>query len=305
MLFGVLLLLPGVVQGGTFFHPLFQESDEKRGYWVYLPDSHQGSGLLPVVLVLHGDGMNGESMARLCNLDEKADEAGFLVVYPNGTGQTDKELTWNAGRCCGSAKLRDIDDVAFIEKVLNNVEIRYRVDRTRVYATGISNGAMMAYLLAAAIPYRIAAVAAVAGSLEVGPSTIHWPVPVLHFHGTQDEFVLFDDKHKPRSKTRISINSAMDTIQTWVWINGANTEPETEELPDQADDGTKVVRYIYRAPKTGADVILYKIQGGGHTWPGRPSGETILGPSTRQISANDLIWEFFKKYKLKNPVGWK
>ncbi len=300
-LFGVLLLLPGVVQGGTSFHPLFQESDEKRGYWVYLPDRHQGSNLLPVVLVLHGDGMDGESMARLCNLNEKADEAGFLVVYPNGTGQMDKKLTWNAGRCCGSAMLKNREDVAFIENVLDDVEERYPVDRSRVYATGISNGAMMAYRLAAEIPYRIAAVAAIAGSLEVGPSTITWPVPVLHFHGTQDEFVHFDDGHGPRSKTRISLNSAMDTIRTWVWVNGANIEPETAELPDQTDDGTKVVRYIYRAPKTGADVILYKIQGGGHTWPGRPSGEIILGPSTQQISANDLIWEFFKKHKLNNP----
>ncbi len=96
-LFGVLLLLPGMVQGGTSFHPLFQESDEKRGYWVYLPDRHQGSNLLPVVLVLHGEEMDGESMIRLCNLNEKADEAGFLAVYPNGTGQKDKKLTWMQG----------------------------------------------------------------------------------------------------------------------------------------------------------------------------------------------------------------
>jgi polyhydroxybutyrate depolymerase len=300
-LIGVLLLLPGVVRGGTSFHPFFQESDEKRGYWVYLPDRHQGPNLLPVVLVLHGEGMDGESMARLGNLNEKADEAGFLVVYPNGTGQKDKKLTWNAGRCCGSAQYNNREDVAFIENVLNDVENLYPVDRSRVYATGLSNGAMMVYRLAAEIPYRIAAVAAVAGSLEVGSSAIKWPVPVLHFHGTQDEFVHFGDGHGPRSKTRISINSAMDTIRTWVWINGANIKPETAELPDQADDGTKVVRYTYRAPKTGADVILYKIQGGGHTWPGRPGGEKIFGPSTQQISANDLIWEFFKKHKLKNP----
>jgi polyhydroxybutyrate depolymerase len=299
-LIGVLLLLPGVVQGGISFHPFFQESDEKRGYWIYLPDRYQGSNLLPVVLVLHGEGMDGESMIRLCNLNEKADQAGFLVVYPNGTGQKDKKLTWNAGRCCGSAQLKKREDVAFIKNVLNDVEEHYPVDRSRVYATGISNGAMMAYRLAAEIPYRIAAVAAVGGSLEVGSSSIKWPVPVLHFHGTHDESVHFDDGHGPQSQTRISITSAMDTIRTWVWVNRANKEPETTEMPDQVDDGTKVVRYIYRAPKTRADVILYKIQGGGHTWPGRPSGEISLGPSTQQISANDLIWEFFKKYKLEN-----
>ncbi len=256
---GVLLLLPGVVQGGASFHPFFQESDEKRGYWIYRPDRYQGSNLLPVVLVLHGDGMDGEAMIRLCNLNEKADEAGFLVVYPNGTGQKDKQLTWNAGRCCGSAQLKKREDVDFINNVLNDVEERYPVDRSRVYATGISNGAMMAYRLAAEIPYRIAAVAAVAGSLEVAPSSLKWPIPVLHFHGTQDEFVHFDDGHGPRSEKRISINSAMDTIRTWVWVNRANQEPETSEMPDQADDGTKVVRYIYQAPKTKADVILYKI----------------------------------------------
>ena len=222
-LFGVLLLLPGVVQGGSSFHSLFQESDEKRGYWVYLPDRHQGSNLLPVVLILTETEWTVKSMARLCNLNEKADEAGFLVVYPNGTGQMDKKLTWNAGRCCGSAMLKNREDVAFIENVLDNVEERYPADRSRVYATGISNGAMWP-TGGTEIPYRIAAVAAIAGSLEVGPSTIKWPVPVLHFHGTQDEFVHFDDGHGPRYKTRISLNSATDTIRTWVWVNGANIQ---------------------------------------------------------------------------------
>ena len=288
-----------MARGGTSFHPLFQESDQKRGYWVYRPDRHQNSDLMPLVLVLHGEGMNGESMARFCNLNEKADGTGFLLVYPNGTGPTDKKLTWNAGRCCGYAQFNKIEDVAFIEQVLNDVETRYPVDRSRVYATGISNGAMMAYRLAAEIPYRIAAVAAIAGSLEVGPSTIKSPIPILHFHGTEDEFVRFDDSPGPRSKKRISINSGITTIKTWVWINEADKEPETKEFPDTANDGTKVIQYTYKAHKTGAEVILYKIQGGGHTWPGRPGGEIMHGPSTRQISANDLIWEFFKKYKVK------
>lgn len=296
---GFFLLFPGMVPGETFFHPVFQDNFEKRGYWLYWPDRHQGAKSMPLVLALHGGGRDGESMARLCGLNEKADEAGFLVVYPNGTGQNPIFLTWNAGRCCGYAEYKNIDDIEFIEKVLNDVEKNYPVDRSRIYVTGISNGAMMAYRLAARLPHRIAAVAAVAGSLETDSFSIKWPVPIMHFHGTQDEFVPYRGGHGPRSISRVHFNSVKDTIDTWIWINGANKEPETTELPDKADDGTRVVRHVYRASKTRADVILYEIRGGGHTWPGRPIGEQILGSATQDISANDLMWEFFKKYQVK------
>jgi polyhydroxybutyrate depolymerase len=297
-LVGFFLLLPGMVLGANFFHTVHQDNFEKRGYWLYWPDRYQGEKSMPLVLALHGDGSDADSLARFSGLNEKADEAGFLVVYPNGTGQREKMLTWNAGRCCGYAQHRNIDDTEFIEKILNEVEKGYPVDRSRIYVTGISNGAMMAYRLVSELPHRIAAVAAVAGSLEVDSFSIKWPVPVMHFHGTQDEFVPYRGGHGPRSTNRVHFTSVQDTIETWAWINEANKVPETVELPDKADDGTRVVRHTYRASKTGADVILYEIQGGGHTWPGRPVSDKILGAATQDISANDLMWEFFKNHRV-------
>jgi len=264
-----------------------------RSYLVLLPRTTPPNGL-PVVIALHGGGTDGASMVKYSGLDRKADQAGFMVVYPNGTGPRERILTWNAGNCCGYAVRNKIDDVAFIESVIRDLEKKYRIDRARVYLTGISNGGMMAYRVAAEAPHLIAAVAAVAGSLEIPAAEIKGPMPILHFHGTEDEYLPFGGGRGPKSAIGNSHNSVENTIQAWVKINQAEPAPQVDELPDKAHDGTRVVRYTYAARQGGAEVILYKIIGGGHTWPGRPRFEKVLGKATMNIDANDIMWEVFK-----------
>jgi polyhydroxybutyrate depolymerase len=263
---------------------------QERSYSVHVPPSYDPKKLTPVVLVLHGATMNGPLMAWFCGLNQKADEAGFLAVYPNGTGNF-----WNAGKCCGPPVQKGVDDVAFIAAVLDELAGAHSVDTRRVFVVGLSNGAMMAYRLASELSGRVAAIAAVAGTMATEDCRPQRPVPVLHFHGTQDEYVPFRGGVGPRSVTGVHHRPVEDTIRAWVRANGCQEEPTIEELPD----GLKVTRMNYGGGKDGAEVVLVVIEGGGHTWPGRPPRTKALGRAAMNVSANDLIWDFFQRH----PMG--
>lgn len=269
---------------------------QARRYHVHLPARGDGAAPLPVVIALHGGGSNGTAMRRYSGLDEEADRRGFLAAFPDGSGRIPRVLTWNAGSCCAYARRRRIDDVAFLDAVIDDLVRRYRVDPRRVYLTGMSNGAMMAYRYATERPRRVAAVAAVAGTLEVSAAELRGPVPVMHFHGTLDEHVPFDGGRGSRTTPGNAFNSVPWTLEAWRRVNGALGEPETTDLPDVSDDGMHVVRKIYRASVTGADVVLFAIVGGGHSWPGRPRRAGVLGPTTTDLDANTAMWAFFRSF---------
>jgi polyhydroxybutyrate depolymerase len=242
--------------------------------------------------------MNGAMMAWFSDLNRKADETGFLAVYPNGTG-TRSSLFWNGGNCCGSAMRDKVNDVAFISALLDDLMRAYPVDARRVYATGMSNGAVMAYRLASELSDRIAAIAPVAGAVGTENNQPKRPVPVLHFHGTKDEYIPFLGGTGEKSITGTHFCSVDQSVQTWVKLNGCNESPSTETISKNGDELT-VTRKTFASGKDGAEVALVVIEGGGHTWPGRKSPAATLGKSARNISANDLMWEFFQKHELKS-----
>jgi len=271
----------------------------KRAYMVHLPPSYDIDTPMPLVLVFHGGGSNPRQTVMFTGLDEKADREGFITLYPSGTGRVDEMLTWNAGNCCGKAMWDNVDDVKFVSAILDAMEREFRHDAKRVFATGISNGGMIAYRLAAELSERIAAIAPVAGPMGMSECKPKRPVPVLHFHGTRDEFAPFEGGRGKRSLTKTQFNSAQFSIDRWVKANDCSTTPVIDVMPNHADDGMTVTRYTYGSGRDGAEVVLVKIEGGGHTWPGRESRAQFLGPSTRDISANDLMWEFFKRHPMK------
>ena len=264
-----------------------------RTYVVHAPKGRDPKSPLPVVLALHGATMNGPMMAWFSGLNRKADEAGFLAVYPNGTG-THTSFFWNGGN--GPAAQNNVDDVAFIDALLDELSRTYTVDARRVYATGMSNGAIMAYRLAAELSDRIAAVAPVAGSLSDETCQPKRPVPILHFHGTKDEFIPFTGGKGAKSIFGTDYPPVVDSIRAWVVANGCDETPKIDVLAD--GDGMRVTRSTYGGGRDGAEVALVVIEGGGHTWPGRRSTAAILGRSTRTVSANDLMWNFFRKHPM-------
>ena len=267
---------------------------QPRSYRLHVPPGYQAGTPVPVVLVLHSAAMNAAAMARFCGLNETADRAGFVTVYPEGTGATPYFLYWDAGGVRGRAS----DDVGYVSRVLDDLEAVVNVDRKRVYATGMSNGAMMCYRLAAELSDRIAAIAPVGGTMAIDACRPKRPVPVVHFHGTKDGLVLYGGPDE-RTPKNLKFLSVADTVRAWAAADGCPAAPEVAALPDKADDGTSVRRETYGPGKDGAEVVLYSVEGGGHTWPGREPPVPLLGKSTRDVSANDLIWEFFRKHPMK------
>ncbi|MFO0866569.1 MAG: PHB depolymerase family esterase [Gemmataceae bacterium] len=216
-------------------------------------------------------------------------------MYPNGTG-THSSFFWNGGN--GPAAQANVDDVAFIDALLDDLGLAYPVDPKRVYVTGMSNGAMMAYRLAAELSKRIAAIVPVSGTLATEIGQPKCPVSVLHFHGTSDEFIPFTGGKGSKSIFGTDYRSVEDSIRLWVKANGCVETPTIDVLAD-GRDGLRVSRKTYGAGRDGAEVALVVIEGGGHTWPGKKPTAAVLGRSTLTVSANDLMWEFFQKHKLK------
>lgn len=269
-----------------------------RTYSVHAPPQYDSKKPTPVVLIYHGALTNRDMMSSFTGLNKKADEAGFLAVYPNGNGNGKLMFVWNAAGLRNKALNEKYDDVAFTSRVLDDLETVARVDAKRVYATGLSNGGMMCYRLAAEMSDRIAAIAPVAGTMAIAEAKPHRPVPVLHFHGTDDKLVPYTGADE-RAKLIFPFKSVDETMCIWAKIDGCPETPVAIDLPDRADDGTTVERRTWGPGTDGAEVILYIVAGGGHTWPGRERPIKFLGKSTRDISANDLIWEFFEKHPMK------
>jgi polyhydroxybutyrate depolymerase len=267
----------------------------KRTYLVHVPKGYKPNQPTPIVLALHGAAMNGSMMVWFSGLNDTSEKNNFIVVYPDGTG-FGSFRTWNAGGFSDKRAEGKADDVKFIGALLDDLGTVTNVDAKRVYACGMSNGAMMCYRLAAEMSDRISAIAPVAGTIAIPESHPKRPVPVIHFHGTQDHIVPFNSATtKPAFMKFISVD---ESIQTWVKLDGCDQNPVTDVLSKDGDE-MKVTRQTYGGGKDGAEVVLVTIDGGGHTWPGQKPPVEFIGKSAMNISADDLIWDFFKAHPMK------
>lgn len=279
---------------------------QQRNYLLRVPPQAASGKPLPVVLNFHGAGGNAENQKWYSKMDEAADRDGYIAVYPNGTGGIGgRFLTWNAGSCCGPAAAMRTDDVGFALAVLKDIARRTPVDQSRVYATGLSNGSMMAYRLAAEASDRIAAVAGVAGAMTLPDFSPRLPVPVLHIHSVDDQLVLFDGGLGPTfpiSNTRVFHASVDSMLNKWLDHNAC---PDKREIagpvwgrPGGPDAAHTAKRFAWRACRGGAEVVLWKLEGPGHVWPGgqRDFLPELLGTPSAVIDANTEIWSFFRRF---------
>jgi polyhydroxybutyrate depolymerase len=296
LLAAILFAPPPKLSPGDHTRTLTVDGRE-RSYVIHVPKKYDPKKPTPVVLILHGAGTNAAIMARFCGMNEKSDEAGFLAVYANGTG-VGIFLTFNCGGLATRIADRWPDDVKYVDKLLDDLETVANVDKKRVYATGLSNGGMMCYRLAAELSHRIAAIAPVAGTLCIDKPMPKRCVPVIHFHGTNDRIVPYKGPDNGTKKV-LAFKSVDETIETWRKLNKCAEKPVETKLGKKIDDGTEIVQKCYRSKDGGADVVLIAIKGAGHTWPGRPPRVSFIGKSTKRISANDMIWEFFQRHRLK------
>ncbi|MFQ5674506.1 MAG: alpha/beta hydrolase family esterase [bacterium] len=298
-----LLLLPISANNPLQAHPADQKyslrvGGRERSYVLHIPPTYDGKNPAALVIVLHGGGGNARNAMKMTEMNDKSDAEGFLVVYPNGSGRLRRALlTWNAKICCGYAMDRDIDDVGFIRKMISELQRKYNIDPGRIYATGISNGGMMAYRLACELSDKIAAIAPVAASLPIRQCRPEHPLSVLIFHGTNDRNILYKGGKPKRQFDRHSRNDlpVAEAVSFWVQHNHCSTSPERLERP-------YFTRETYTGGRNGTEVVLYTIQGGGHAWPGGKKGVFWGDKPATALSATDVMWKFFLRHP-KTDVG--
>lgn len=289
-----------------------------RDYTMHLPDGYDPSVPTPVVVVLHGYGHDAKVMeamtspdgdsANPASLNSLADREGFVVVYPNGTdlGPFRKGRGWNGGggvngysAVSSPAVEGNYNDVGFLNDVLDDVESRVNVDKSRVYGAGISNGGALAYKVAAQMSDRFAAIAAVSAgdqfALAAGNGEPARDMPLLVMHGEKDPIWPYQGGFSSWGR----FVSVPETVDTWARWNQAE-KVSTEMLPDtDPEDQTTVQHTAYRGLTPQSDVDFYTVLGGGHAWPGgrQFAAESSIGKVSRDINANEVIWKFFKAHQ--------
>jgi polyhydroxybutyrate depolymerase len=263
----------------------------ERSYEIDLPARRDSARALPVVIVFHGGGGSADSVRRQTRMSAKGEAEGFIVVYPQGSGGFAGKLrTWNAGTCCGQAMKDRVDEVAFVAALLDDLQATVAIDRARVYATGISNGGMMAYEVACALADRIAAIAVVAGEMTAldrcRPSR---PVPVLVIHGSADLNLPIEGGVGAKALAAHEVRSLASAVDFWRRHDGCGENAQSEV------DGA-VRRTRYPSCSGGSEVELVTIEGGGHSWPGGDRLARFLDPPSPSLDATAEVWRFFARH---------
>lgn len=266
-----------------------------RHYEVQLP-ADTVAGPMPVILAIHGATGSLETYRKVANLEPLAHREGVLVVYPQGN-RRGNILLWNAGACC-LPDLNPPDDVGFILRVLDDVTQRFAIDPRRVYAVGMSNGAMMTYRLATEAPERFAAVATVAGPMALRHFKPRAPISIMHIQSVDDPILPFGG----RRFLPVPLPSGLKTIQRWVQYAHCPSEPVTEivrHAPPGEPRSWQATRKHWTPCDDGTEIVLWKLEGAGHVWPGGyqpPHLRTLAGEEYDVIDASREIWQFFKRH---------
>lgn len=276
----------------------FEFGGRTRTYILHVPPTSDSSTPIPLVVALHQFADTAAGMQKMTGLSALADREGFAVVYPEGIRRR-----WRVTAATGTG----IDDVGFLSALIDHVAGRFNIDRTRIYVTGASNGAMMTHLLACKIPEKIAAIAPVFGTMTAATAqhcSHRVPMPVVVIHGTDDPIV----RWRPREEGPLGhpgLLSVESTVSVWVMHNACDTTPDTTTVADlDPGDGTTAERRLYRKGKGYAEVVLYAIHGGGHTWPGSKNNypRWIVGKTCMDFDASEVIWRFFEQHARTQAV---
>ena len=266
-------------------------SGEQRKYLLYVPDSYDPSHPTPLVITLHGFAQWPANQMQVSKWNDLADEFGFIVVYPSGTGFP---LRWRVSPDTSEPDGPE-KEVAFITDLIDELENQYNIDSNRIYANGLSNGGGMSVLLGCRLSDHIAAIGGVAGAyvtpwVECNPER---PVPMIVFHGLEDQVVPYQGASAETS--RISLPELPTWVREYASLNGCNLAAKELTITSSVT----AVQYMQCAQD--AEVVFYTIADGGHSWPGGGKlPEWIVGKTSMDIDATRLIWEYFEVYSLNN-----
>jgi len=291
--FTAVFAAPAAAEESTLVH-----EGVERTYQLHVPASYDDVSPVPLVIMLHGRSGSGERMAALTGFNERADEHGFIVAYPDGL-----DGAWNYVH--GVPGYRDgPDDPGFIVGLAEALSRQYRIDERRIYVTGISNGGFMAQRLACRAADRFAAFASVAAagfaSMPSGCAG-RAAVSILYIHGTADARVPWRGLQVERSDGRRELVAmpVLATLEFWSRRSGCGKEIKAQALPRRGGSpGTSVQFLTATECEAGAEVSLYAVTGGGHNWPGSTGviASHVAGRVNMDFHASDVIWAFFKRH---------
>jgi polyhydroxybutyrate depolymerase len=284
-----------------------------RTFEYYIPTSYTGFEEVPLLFSFHGLGSTGDEQRDLTKFDALAEQEGFIAVFPDATELdpddypeaelpplTGAEIQWNLG---GDSLqyYAGIDDVGFVSDMVAWFGDNYNIDDSRTYSTGMSDGALFSYLLAFNLTGTFAGIAPVCGPMPWGFGNLTAPpITVVLMHGTADPILAYDGYGGMGGNVTYSVD---ETIAFWCVVDDISTEPVETVWGPTEEDSTVVTRYVYSGGTDGTEVILFKVEGGGHTWPGGPEylPESIVGKVTTHIDGSALIWKHLppEKYYLK------
>ena len=277
--------------------------DHERTYYVHLPSTFPPNQLWPVLITFNGYHYPVEQMRARTNFDALADEQGFVAVYPQGHNEM-----WQSDDFI--SLLYRTDDIKFVSALLDEILNDLPVDQTRISDVGSSNGGFFVNHLACDLYDRIAAFGSVGGTMTEAllflpePCNPPAPVPIVFIHGTEDTRVRFYEKTPPFFEIQsASLMSVPDTIDFWVGVNDCELTPTLVELPDEHDDGTQITKTVYGSCQEGAEVVLYTVEGGSHSWPGytdlvEEGIEAGVGHTSADLDASAALWDFVSKFSL-------
>ncbi len=262
----------------------FEFEGLERSFLVKVPEKMYSESGYPVVVALHGFTQSARRISNYSGFVEMAEEEGFIAIFPQGI-----QASWNFG-----ITLNNVDDVAFLSSMLDSLEKWYPVDSERIYFCGFSNGAFMSFEMACRMSHRLAAIASVGGSmgrsqfLDCEPE---YPVGVMIVHGNDDRVILFEGQSW--------VKPVEEVTDHWVLQNGCNMVRDTMETFSNDQGVISVVRMSHSPCQDQTAVELWKVYGGGHTWPGSMA-HSGSGRTNRDIDASAKMWQFFTRHKRAN-----
>ncbi len=265
-------------------------SGETREYLVHVPASYDRARPTPLVISMHGGSLWPAAQRAIDRWDRVADAHGFIVVYPSGLSGRGPRA-WRAGREPGLTR-----DVRFISELIDTLSARFNIDPSRIYANGLSNGGGMSFALSCRLSDRIAAVGVVATAIFLPWSgcTGQRAVPMIAFQGTGDRAVPY------KGGTSWVAPNVFPDISTWTARWAARNRCQTS--PVESAVATDVTRIEYRHCVDDAAVVLYRVEGGGHAWPGgTPMADWFVGRTSNGVDATAVMWTFFREHRLAEP----
>ena len=297
--FVTLSLFSVSLQAGGFQNESIKVGDQIRTYRLFVPSDLPNP--VPVVFVFHGTETPGhgiDSILKITRFEEIGEMHHALVIFPEAY-----EGNWNDGRQNNRAKsYRDgIDDIAFVDAMLAQIERDYHVDRTRIDAAGFSNGAIFCHYLAAHRSGVFAAIAPVGGPIAIPYSAWFnpaFPVSLLEIHGTSDPIVPYrGGKITDDGGEVLGVEA---TAELWAKTDGCQADYIEIPVPGRtAQNDCYPQCFEWSKGEDGTAVVLYRIIAGGHTWPGNPPNlfsSFFLGKVCLDFDASEVIWKFFRDH---------